>query len=141
MSHEKEQVKKFYEIIWNQHDKGAIPDIIHESLIFRGSLDREKTGYSGFSEYLDEVHSALDDYRCDILELVAEQSKAFARMRFSGVHVGEFMGYPPTNSKVEWEGAALFHFREGKISGVWVLGDLKSLEGQLYRHQPQRDAQ
>jgi len=31
---EKEQVEKFYEIIWNKHDKGVIPDILHESFQF-----------------------------------------------------------------------------------------------------------
>ena len=131
MSFEKELVERFYEIIWNRHDKGAISDILHESFKFRGSLGQYKEGHSGFSEYLDMVHAGLGNYRCEILEMVAEPSKVFAKMQFSGIHKNKFMGFNASNRNVTWEGAALFHFRDKKISELWVLGDLKALESQL----------
>jgi len=130
-----DKVERFYEIIWNKHDKSAIPDILHESFKFQGSLGLIKQGHNGFSEYLDMVHSVLGNYRCEILEIVAEPSKLFAKMRFSGIHKAKFMGFYPSNHMVSWDGAALFYFREYKISEVWVLGDLKSLESQLAGHQ------
>jgi predicted ester cyclase len=78
------------------------------------------------------VRTALDDYRCEILDLVADDLRAFARMRFSGVHVGEFLGYPPSGKRVEWAGAALFTAaRDGRIADVWVLGDIQALTSQL----------
>ena len=129
--YEEEQVRRFYEVIWNQYDKKLIPDILHESFCFRGSLGLERKGYSGFSEYLDMIHSALSDYKCTILDIVTEKSKVFAKMQFSGIHQGELMGFQPTIRRVTWDGAALFHFRGDKISELWVLGDLKSLESQL----------
>ena len=131
MSIEKDLVKQFYEIIWNQHDKGSIPGLVHECFRFRGSLGQYKEGLSGFAEYLDMVHASLGEYRCEIQELVSEPSKAFAKMRFSGIHKDRFMGIEASNRVVTWEGAALFYFREGKISELWVLGDLKALERQL----------
>ena len=30
---EKEQVIKFYEVIWNEHDKSAVPEVLHESFV------------------------------------------------------------------------------------------------------------
>jgi predicted ester cyclase len=132
MSPEEKQVRIFYEIIWNQHDKSVIPDVIHDSFIFRGSLGLEKNGHSGFIEYIDMVHNALGNYTCTILDLVSEQSKVFAKMEFSGIHQKEFMGFKKTGRKISWQGAALFHFDNNKISSLWVLGDLKSLEQQLY---------
>ncbi len=131
MSHEKQQVRKFYEVIWNKHDKDAVPEVLHESFKFRGSLGSEKQGQAGFIEYLDMVHAALEDYRCEIKELVSEESKVFAKMEFSGVHQGEFMGSEPTGRRLIWDGAALFHFQNGKVVSLWVLGDLESLRGQL----------
>ncbi len=131
MISEKELVQKFYDLIWNRHDKTAIPEILHESLEFRGSLGLDKTGHAGFIEYLDMVHEALGEYRCTIVEMVAERSRVFARMRFSGVHQGEFLGFRPTNRQVAWEGAALFGFKDRKISDIWVLGDVHALERQL----------
>ncbi|WP_411293530.1 nuclear transport factor 2 family protein, partial [Thiohalobacter sp.] len=57
MSHEKQQVRKFYEVIWNKHNKDAVPEILHSSFKFRGSLGSEKQGHAGFIEYLDMVHA------------------------------------------------------------------------------------
>lgn len=135
MSTETEQVKKFYEIIWNKHDKEIVPDVLHESFNFRGSLGTEKQGHEGFIEYLDMVHSALSDYRCEIKELVSEKSKVFAKMKFSGKHRGEFMGCQPTGRYLTWDGAALFHFEKGKAVSLWVLGDITSLQAQLNENQ------
>jgi len=131
MSHEKEQVRRFYEVIWNERDKEAVPEVLHESFKFRGSLGQEKEGQAGFVEYLDMVHTALADYRCEIQELISEGGKVFAKMRFSGTHQGELMGVGSTGRRLSWDGAALFHFENGKIISLWVLGDLDSLRAQL----------
>lgn len=131
MSLEEKQVRKFYDVIWNQYDKSAIPPVLHKSFIFRGSLGIEKKGRNEFAEYLDMIHKALANYQCIIEEIVSEDSKAFAKMQFTGIHQGILMGIKPTNQNVSWDGAALFHFNEGKISSLWVLGDLKSLQTQL----------
>ena len=130
----KEQVRKFYEILWDAHDKEAIPSILHESFTFRGSLGQEKQGHAGFKEYVDMVHQALGQYKCIIEELVAEKNKVFAKMTFTGIHQDEFMGYAPTQKQLSWHGCALFTFEGELIKDVWVLGDLKTLEDQLRRN-------
>jgi len=127
----KEQVRRFYEVLWDTHDKEAMPSILHEKFSFRGSLGQEKRGHKRFAEYVDMVHNALGDYKCIIEDLVEEGEKVFAKMTFTGIHRDEFMGYPPSRKRVTWKGCALFTFEGERISDVWVLGDLKSLEDQL----------
>ncbi len=68
----KEQVRRFYEVLWEAHDTEAIPTVLHENFTFRGSLGQEKSGHDGFAGYVAMVHNALADYRCTIEELVAE---------------------------------------------------------------------
>ena len=131
MSHEKNQVIKFYERIWNANDQSAIPEVLNENFTFRGSLGVTKTGRGEFAEYVAMVHEALGDYHCITEELVVESPKVFAKMTFTGIHKNPFMGFAPTGKKVIWSGAALFTFSAGKVSDLWVLGDLKSLESQL----------
>ena len=129
----KQQVRRFYEVLWNahDHDKEAIPTVLHRDGTFRGSLGQEKKGHQGFAEYVDMVHHALGEYRCAIEELVAEQTKVFTKMSFSSLHQHDFMGLRPTGKRVTWQGCALFSFDEELIADVWVLGDLKGLEEQL----------
>lgn len=134
MSGLKDQVRKFYEILWNAHDKSAIPTLLDENFTFRGSLGHEKRGHDGFAEYVDKVHKALGDYRCTIEELVAEGDKVFAKMIFTGVHHDEFLGHPPTQKRISWAGCTLFKFDGHKISDAWGLGDLKGLDEQLKRN-------
>ncbi len=136
MTHEEQLVRKFYEVIWNNHNKSVIPTILHASFVFRGSLGIDKKGHDEFVEYLDMIHSALANYQCTIKEIVSEGSKVFAKMQFTGIHQGTLLGINSTNQQVSWDGAALFHFKEGKISSVWALGDLKALEQQLSHQKP-----
>jgi predicted ester cyclase len=127
-------VQEFYGEVWNKHDKSRIPNVLHADLTFRGSLDQNKTGHEEFGGYVDFVHQALGNYRCDILDLVVEGNKAFARMQFSGTHRGDFFGHKPTGKYVEWSGAALFTFGEELVADLWVLGDVHGLIQLLARN-------
>jgi predicted ester cyclase len=124
-------VQAFYERIWNAGDTGATVQLLGPDLIFRGSLGAEMHGREAFCGYVRSVRSALESYRCDILDCVTEGERAFAKMRFSGIHVGPFMGFAPTRKPVQWLGAALFRVEGQLIVELWVLGDLVSLEANL----------
>jgi predicted ester cyclase len=124
-------VKQFYERLWNAGEVSIAPTILDEEFVFRGSLGSELRGIDAFIGYLNDIRSALDGYNCDIVDCVSEGQRAFARMRFSGLHVGAFRGYDPTNRIVSWAGAALFTFELQRIRSVWVLGDLAGLDAQM----------
>jgi predicted ester cyclase len=120
-------VEEFYTEIWNRRDKSRIQHLLTPDFTFRGSLGASLVGRDAFASYVDMVHAALGRYRCDTLDLVVDGNKAFARMRFSGIHQGELLGHPATGRPVEWAGAALFTFQSGKIADLWVLGDVHGL--------------
>ena len=138
MSTHKEIVESFYENIWNRHDKSFIPVLLVRNFSFRGSLGQVRQGQAEFASYVDFVHAALRNYQCDILDLVDEGNKAFARMLFSGIHQGDFFDYRPTLMRVEWAGAALFTFDKEKIADLWVLGDVHGLLEQLAHNKSQQ---
>jgi steroid delta-isomerase-like uncharacterized protein len=124
-------VEAFYRRIWNDGDLAAALDLLSEGFLFRGSLGSEMHGREAFLEYVGTVRGALAEYHCEVLECVTEGNHAFAKMRFSGRHVALFRGYQPTGKAVHWMGAALFCFEDEKITELWVLGDLKGLDGLL----------
>lgn len=128
---QKDLVRLFYDAVWNRGDKQRIADICHEDFTFRGSLGPELAGREAFAGYVDRVRTALADYRCDIVEMVEEGGKVVARMTFSGVHTGDLLGFAPTGKAVSWAGSAHFTFSGGKISDLWVLGDVYGLLGLL----------
>ena len=124
-------VEAFYSRIWNQGDLAATSDLLSKEFCFRGSLGVELRGSDALGDYVRSVRGALADYHCEVLDCVAEQSRAFAKMRFSGIHVAPFRGYQPTGRPVHWLGAALFLLDGERISELWVLGDLAGLDAVL----------
>lgn len=124
-------VANFYEVLWNRGDRRGMAELLSPQFVFRGSLGDELVGHDAFWGYVCRVRSALDDYRCEILECVSEGDNAFAKMRFIGKHVGPMLGYSATGRVVSWNGAALFTFEGDLIVSLWVLGDLDALRRQL----------
>ncbi|MDR1305805.1 MAG: ester cyclase [Verrucomicrobiales bacterium] len=120
-------IESYYEDIWNLDDKAKIPQLLHPAFSFCGALGHECMGHAAFESYVDRLHAALADYTAQIVELVVEDHKAFARMRYHGVHSGEFFGYHPTGKLVSWEGAVLFTIREDKIASLWAVVDERGL--------------
>jgi steroid delta-isomerase-like uncharacterized protein len=129
-------VTAFYDRLWNDGELDAADALLAEDFRFRGSLGAELRGRAAFLDYVRTVRGALADYRCEILECVAEGDQAFAQMRFGGRHVGAFRGFEPTGKPVQWMGAALFRFEGGAIASLWVLGDLAGLDAVLRANQP-----
>ena len=124
-------VKRFISDIWNRGEIELIPRVCHPSLRFNGHVGMDRVGHEGFSRMVSTVRDALTDYHCEIHSMVVETNKAFCRLRFTGKHTGNLLGYPPTGKTVAWMGASEFTCKNGKILKVWELGDVKSLEEQL----------
>jgi predicted ester cyclase len=124
-------VEAFYSRIWNQGDLAATSDLLSKEFCFRGSLGVELRGSDAFGDYVRSVRGALADYHCEILDCVTEGNRAFAKMRFYGIHVAPFRGYEPTGRLVHWLGAALFLLECQLIAELWVLGDLAGLDAVL----------
>jgi predicted ester cyclase len=127
------QVRRFYDELWNGPDLSIVGALMHPDVTFRGSLGDTLVGHGPFAGYVTSVTDALGDYRCEFVDLVTspEAGKVAARMTFSGVHRGSFLGVPPTGARVSWAGAAFFTFSGALIRDLWVLGDLASLRSQL----------
>ena len=130
-SHQLELVRRFYEEMWNRFDTSIFPELLDPEITFRGSLGQEKRGYDGLGEYVAFIQGAFPDFHNRVLDVVADENRVFARLLYSGTHEGEVFGVEATRNRFEYSGAALFNFREGRISDVWVLGDIHGLIRQL----------
>ena len=126
-----EAVEAFYCEVWHRADEDRAREILADSFRFRGSLGAKRSGPDGFIAYMRDVHRALGDYRCIIDELATDGDRAAAQMRFTGKHRAEFLGVAATGRQVTWAGAAFFRCEGGRISDLWVLGDVVELRRQL----------
>jgi steroid delta-isomerase-like uncharacterized protein len=124
-------IERFYHELWNRFDKTIFSDILAEDLRFRGSLGQTKRGHREFGDYVDFIQQAFPDFSNEIGEIISEGDKAFAKLTYRGTHRGEVFGIAPTGRRIQYEGAAVFTFRDDLIAEVWVLGDIYGLISQL----------
>lgn len=124
-------MRRFYDELWNKRDLNVADEILDAAVTFRGSVGSAHVGRDAVCEYVTTVTTALSGYHGDLQVLVADGNSAAARLTFSGTHVGEFLGRPPTGKVVRWAGAAFFQSNGEALVDIWVLGDLVSLYAQL----------
>jgi len=92
------------------------------------------TGDSSLEEYnqlMGSVVSAFPDARYECDDIVAEGDKVVGRYHFTGTHKGEFLGIPPTGSKVKVEGICIFKIRDARLVDMWVVNDMLGMMQQL----------
>jgi hypothetical protein len=124
-------VGRFYARVWNAGDRAALDELVTDDFRFQGSLGQAIVGRDAFWQIVTMVRTALSGYHCEILDCVSEEAKAFARMQFSGTHVGPFRNFAPTGLGLSWAGAALFQFDGEHIRKIWVLSDTTALDAAL----------
>ena len=129
-------VGRFYDVVWNQADEAEARKILDADFRFHGSLGTELRGPGGFIAYLRAVHAALGNFICTVEDLIATPDRAACRMRFSGEHRGKFFGAEPTGRDIRWSGAAFFTISGGKITELWVLGDIDAVKRQVAPQHP-----
>ncbi|HNQ92968.1 MAG TPA: ester cyclase [Alphaproteobacteria bacterium] len=126
-----ELIRVWYERMWNRWHKSVFPDILTADITFRGSLGNVIAGPQGVGAYMDIVQKAFPDFCNHVEEIITEGNKSFARLCYTGTHRGTIFGIEATDNRIEYMGAAVFTFRDGRISNVWVLGDVHGLIQQL----------
>jgi len=129
-------IERFYRDMWNEFDVSVLSEIAAGDVVFRGSLGEETIGRGALASYVRTVQSAFPDFSNEVVELVVDGSRGFARLRYRGTHLGDLGTISPTGRKISYDGAALFHIEESQIASVWVLGDRLALLQQLGHDHP-----
>lgn len=88
-------------------------------------------GSDAFFEYALMIRAAFPDGRHAFEDVIAEGDKVVTRGTFSGTHLGEFMGVPPTAKQISFTVVHVDRVVDGKVVEHWGLGDTMSLMQQL----------
>jgi predicted ester cyclase len=124
-------VHRFYDDLWNAWDDGAVPEVLHPDLRFRGALGQETTGRAEWRAYRDGVRRSAPDFHNEVVDLLVAGDRVAARLTWSGTHAGSLLGIAPTGRRFRYDGAAFFTVADGLLAEVWVVGDRVALRAQL----------
>ena len=89
------------------------------------------TGPEAFKQGRAMMYAGFPDLRWTIEEIIAESETVAERITGRGTHEGEFMGVPPTGTRVEIAAVAMVRIREGKIADMRGAPDMLGLMQQI----------
>jgi predicted ester cyclase len=125
-------VRAFYAELWEQGRFDRLPALMHHDVAFQGTFGQTMHGLDAFGVYVRSVREAFSIYRCEVQDLLCEDSRVAARVAFSGTHdAGPFLDHAPSGRELAWEGVGFFTLDGGRIRHLWVMGDMLGLLGQL----------
>ena len=126
----KQLVSEYY-AMWNSHDFSKAEKLLDSDVRFRGSLDIVANGIDGFKDYAAMLFEVFPNLYHAVEILISEGNLASAYVTYSGTHAGKLLKYEATQKRISYSGASFFHFKNGKIASINVLGDLNSLYRQI----------
>ena len=124
-------MRNTYERI-NAGDIGGFGDLVADDFVEHQGGPGLPPTKQGTLEFFRTVLAAFPDWRMTVEDLIAGGDKTVARVTATGTHKGEFMGVPPTGTRVDVQLIDIMRFDSaGLVCEHWGVADMLSLVQQL----------
>lgn len=127
----KQFMNSFIEEVINRQNLDAIDEMVSENFIEHIPFPGQGPGKEGLKFAIGSMLTGFPDMNWTMHEQIAEDEKVVSRFIWGGTHMGEFMGIPPTNKKVEVWGVVIDVVRDGLFSESRIIMDTVGLLQQL----------
>jgi steroid delta-isomerase-like uncharacterized protein len=124
-------MRSTYERI-NAGDIAGFGDLVADNFVEHEVLTGLPATKAGTLEFFRILLDAFPDWRMTVEDLIAGEDKTVARVKATGTHKGEFMGVPPTGTRVDVQLIDIMRFDgAGLVCEHWGVADMLSLMQQL----------
>jgi steroid delta-isomerase-like uncharacterized protein len=124
-------MRNAYERI-NAGDIAGFGDLVADNFVeHQGGAGLPATK-AGTLDFFRTLLAAFPDMRMNVEDLIAGEDKTVARVKVTGTHEAEFMGVPPTGTRVDVQLIDIMRFNSaGLVCEHWGVADMLSLMQQL----------
>ena len=123
-------VRRVFEEVFNRRHAGAIDELIAPNYI-NHDIPAPAPGIEGFKQIHALFLTAFPDIHITIEDELSEGDKVATRGYFTGTHLGEFQGIPPTGRRIRVPYIDLWRVENGKLVENWVQLDRLGMLQQL----------
>ena len=113
--------------LWTTTSADAPEDVLAESYINHQEPDVKgdviALGLVGWKALVKAHHAAFPDLLVRFLMQIAEDDLIATRWEFTAIHLGEYLGVPPSGRKIVWTGIEIDRIANGRIVESWVDWD------------------
>ena len=116
--------------IWSKGSVERIDDLFAENFVghFPEGIVH---GREGVRAQVIAHRQSFPDWTEEVEDTIADRDRVAVRFTSRGTNLGDFLGNPPTNKRVEISEVAIFRLSGGKIVEQWVYPDILSMQRQL----------
>jgi predicted ester cyclase len=116
-------VRRYYDEVLGQGNIHLLEEIAVLEYEEHDPIPGQTTGLEGLKQRVEILRSAFQP-RFTLEDVVAEGDRVVVRWTNRGVHVGEFMGIPPTGRSFSIAGIDIHRLSDGKMVEHWHVVDL-----------------
>lgn len=131
----KEILKRFIQKVWNEGNINSIPDYITDKYTVihdpGDPWDGMELDIAGFQNRVSISRAPVPDQRFEIHDLYENEESVCITWLWSGTHLGEIAGFPPSGRKLYMSGATAYYFQNNRITGHWQIADRPGVYQQL----------
>jgi len=135
----REILQRFIQTVWNEGNIDAIPEFIAEKYTVihdpGDPWDGMELDVAGFQDRVSTSRAPVPDQRFEINELYESESSVCVTWFWTGTHLGEIAGIPPSGKKLHMSGATVYYFENNRITGHWQIADRLGVFHQLHANQ------
>jgi len=95
--------------------KDVVAYVLEEMLNGNDAIVDEHPGLAEVLPTYQVMRHAFEDQTNEIAQQLVDGDWVITRVLSSGIHVGEFMGMPPSNERMNFETIMLHQIRDGSI--------------------------
>jgi steroid delta-isomerase-like uncharacterized protein len=116
-----DRAPRAYDEVWNRGDLAATDVLFAPEVIIHHALEREPLfGVEAFKKFPTMLRSGFPDLHVVVEKLAAEDDRVAARWIIHWTHTGDFLGVPPTNTRVAISINEILRVSDAKIREIWV---------------------
>jgi steroid delta-isomerase-like uncharacterized protein len=117
--------------IFNQRNLAAVDEFLSPDYVMRTAPEGAPVGRDAAHESIAAYLAGFSDLRVEIEELLAEDDRVVALLRYTGTHDGQLFGIPPTGRRISVRQLAIYHIEGGTVVEEWEVSDQLGLMQQL----------
>ena len=126
------QVLYLVQKFWNEHNVAASDSTHGADFVAHNPVIPGHPLYYPVYRHVCLLYlAAFPDFTVTVHSIIAEGDKVAVRWTVNGTHLGELMGIPPTGRPVEFTGATIHRFADGKIVENWWSYDALGMMQQI----------
>ena len=124
-------VRRFVEEYQTGHDVAVAEELMADDFVDHSPFGPLSPDRNGVLALFGMLFAAFPDLRAEIHQQYADGDDVITRKTFHGTHQGDFMGIPPSGTKVSFDVIDIVRVQSGKMVEHWNVVDALALMTQL----------